>query len=248
MKMINLHVIASGSKGNASLIYDEETLILVDLGISKERLIEGLNEIGKSLNDISYAFFTHDHSDHIKSYEFIDEHKRFALSKTIPLIKTNVLKAYNEYTFGSFLVTPIKTSHDASSPCGYLFKNEGETLGYITDTGLLTPRALKLLTNLNYYYFESNYDENMLLNSGRPSILIARILSNKGHLSNDLSAKYLSMLVGSNTKEVILCHLSEECNEENVALNTHFDYYDKLGLDMSNIIYKCAKQRESVDL
>lgn len=246
--MINLHVIASGSKGNASLIYDDKTLILVDLGISKERLIEGLNEIGKSIDDITYALFTHDHSDHIKNFEFIDEKKRYALSKTIPLLKTNILKAYNEYQFGSFKVTPIKTSHDASSPCGYIFKDEKESLGYVTDTGALSTLSLKLLSNLNYYYFESNYDEEMLLNSGRPAILISRILSSKGHLSNDLSAKYLSMLIGSNTKEVVLCHLSEECNEENIALTTHYDYYDKLGLDISNIVFKCAKQWESINL
>lgn len=246
--MIKLHCIASGSKGNASLIFDDKTLILVDLGITKERLIEGLNEIGKSIEDIQFAFFTHDHSDHIKNYYFIDENKCYALSKTIPLKKENVLKAYNEYTFNTFKVIPLKTSHDASSPCGFLFINGLEKLAYITDTGKIDKLTLKYINNADYYYFESNYNDEMLINSGRTQILINRIMSNKGHLSNDQSAYYLSLLMGPNTKKVMLCHLSEECNTEEVALDTHYEAYNKLGIDISNIVFKCAKQWESVDL
>ncbi|HBS10740.1 MAG TPA: MBL fold metallo-hydrolase, partial [Firmicutes bacterium] len=59
--MIKLHCIASGSKGNAVIIFNNDTTILIDCGITRSRLIEGLNEINKTIDDINFALFTHDH-------------------------------------------------------------------------------------------------------------------------------------------------------------------------------------------
>lgn len=246
--MINLHVIASGSKGNASIIYSEKTTILVDLGVSKERLIEGLSEINKSIDDIDFAFFTHSHADHIKNAHLIDISKCYGLSKTLDFLPQNVLKNYIQYDFKDFKVTPIKTSHDVLTSCGFLFECENEKLAYITDTGMLSKKSLSFINNADYYYMESNYDETMLLESSRPRILKDRILSNKGHLSNEQSANYLVRLIGDKTKKIILAHLSEECNNEELALNTHYLIYRKNGIIFDDIEIIAAKQWSSVDL
>ena len=71
---MNLHVIASGSKGNAAIVYDEKTHILIDIGISKQELINGLKEIKLSLKDIDFVLITHDHSDHIKNVHIFIAH------------------------------------------------------------------------------------------------------------------------------------------------------------------------------
>lgn len=67
--MINACVLASGSKGNATLIFNNDTSILIDFGISKKEIEEKLSSIGKNLANLDYFLFTHAHSDHIKSYE-----------------------------------------------------------------------------------------------------------------------------------------------------------------------------------
>lgn len=245
---IKMHVIGSGSKGNATIISDGETNILIDLGVTKERFIEGLNEINMRPDDIDFAFFTHDHIDHIRNHEMIDENKRYALKDTIQLDKKHKLVAFKEYKFNTFKVTPIATSHDAKSPCGYVLESGDEKLVYITDTGVINIKTFNKMKGADIYFIESNYDNEMLINSGRPQFLIERIDSNHGHLSNMQSANYMAKLISLKTKAIILAHISEDCNTPEIALSTHQKIYDNLGLDYQNIDLRCAKQWESIDL
>lgn len=77
--MINAHVIGSGSKGNATIIYSKKTIILIDLGVDKSMFLHGLDEIGLNIKDIDFAFFTHNHTDHIKNFSLISREKRYGL-------------------------------------------------------------------------------------------------------------------------------------------------------------------------
>jgi len=67
---------------------------------------------------------------------------------------------------------------------------------------------------------ESNHDVEMLLHGKYPKWLKQRVLSDKGHLSNQASSFYLSKLIGDNTKQIVLAHLSHENNTEDIALDT----------------------------
>ena len=67
------HIIASGSKGNATIVVANKTVILIDMGITFIRLEEGLNEINLKPSDITAAIFTHNHSDHINGLKFYDK-------------------------------------------------------------------------------------------------------------------------------------------------------------------------------
>lgn len=246
--MIKSYILASGSKGNATLIFNEDTSLIIDFGISKRELEEKLSIIGKNLAEINYFFFTHAHSDHVKSFEMVPIEKRYSLRNVIPLLKENEIKCFSQYQFGSFLITPIKASHDSNPTCGYLIKDQNEELVYLTDTGQILKRTFNLIKNKTYYIIESNHDIDMLLNSSRPEILKRRILSYKGHLSNEDSAFYMCSLIGENTKKIVLAHLSEECNTPEVALETYRNIFLKRNIDLSNIKLKCANQHEVVEL
>ena len=246
--MINCFILASGSKGNSTLIFNDETSLIIDLGISKCEAEEKLSKLGKNFANINYFLFTHAHTDHIKSYNVVPIEKRFALKNVIPFPKENELKCYKEYQFGSFLITPIKASHDSGQACGYLIKYNEEELVYLTDTGIIPKRTLNLIKDKTYYIIESNHDVDMLLNSNRPKILKDRILSYVGHLSNEDSAFYMSNLIGSRTKKIVLAHLSEECNTEEIALETYFNVFEKRNIDFSNIEIKCDNQHEVIKL
>ena len=62
---MHFNIIASGSKGNATVVKYKSTSILIDMGISFERLENGLKELGLLPNQLTGAIFTHNHSDHI---------------------------------------------------------------------------------------------------------------------------------------------------------------------------------------
>ena len=76
----------------------------------------------------------------------------------------------------------------------------------------------------------------MLQNSSYSFELRKRILSDKGHLSNEDSAKYLAKYIGNNTKYILLAHLSEENNTKELAYNTLKNKLEKNNIKFNNII------------
>lgn len=227
--MLSFLNIASGSKGNATLIYSETTLFLVDMGISFSELKKGLDLLGKKENEIEAVFITHDHSDHIKGIPLLDENLPLISDKGNYPRLDYISEPFKTFTLGDIDITPLKTSHDATSPIGFLFENNGESLLYMTDTGYIPSKTQSYMRDATYYVIESNYDSEMLYNSSRPDTLKHRIDSRKGHLSNDQSSRYMAKLIGDSTKAIYLAHLSEECNTPEKALLAHQKALEKAG-------------------
>ena len=240
------HIIASGSKGNATVIVSNKTVLLIDMGITLSRLEEGLGEINLKLNDITGALFTHDHTDHISGIKFLSPKIMYALEGTLPSSLSKVVLVNKEFKIGDFLITPIETSHDATNPCAYLIKDKDSSLFYMTDTGIFLEENLPLIKNPTYLIIESNHDIKMLLNTNRPFELKNRIMSEKGHLCNEDSAIAAISIIGEDTKEIVLAHLSEEANTPEVALAAYQKIFKHFGVPFDKYRIKCAKQRESL--
>ncbi len=242
--MMKYAVLASGSKGNSTIVSSGKTNILIDCGISKKRLNERLAICGLGITDINIVLVTHSHSDHTAGLKNFDESMQFSqlfvLGKNIP--ESQILCPFTKYKFGDFFVTPIPLSHDAINTTGYIIEDKNEKLVYITDTGYVSEKALDLSKNADYYIFESNHDPKMLCESGRPQELIKRILSDHGHLSNLEASYYLSGLVGDKTKEIVLAHLSEECNTPQIALETYNKVMMTQLCEIPNILVRCADE------
>lgn len=235
------HIIASGSKGNATVVANNNTRILIDMGISLCRLEEGLAEINLTLDDIDAAFFTHNHTDHIGGIKFLSPKKMYALDGTLPGTLSNVIELNKPVVIKDIEVTPFKTSHDATNPCGYMLKSHGETLVYMTDTGVFLDENLPLIQNPDYLIIESNHDISMLLKTNRPFELKERIMSDHGHLCNEDSAIAAISIIGDKTKEIVLAHISEEANTPEVAIEAwkkifaHFGKrFDKYNIRVAN--------------
>lgn len=240
------HIIASGSKGNATVVATSKTRILIDMGISFCRLEEGLKEIGLEVSDIDAAIFTHNHSDHIGGIRFLSPKIMYALEGTLPTSLTNVVELNKTFKINDIEITPFKTSHDATNPCGFKLKSHAETLIYMTDTGVFLDCNLPLINNPDYLIIESNHDLSMLLKSDRPMVLKDRIMSDKGHLCNEDSAIAACSIIGDNTKEIILAHISEECNTPEVALKAYKEMFKELGKDFSKYNIRVANQYVSL--
>ena len=243
---MKIYVIKSGSKGNATLIYDEGRLLLIDMGICLRDLKAACNSIGKNLIDIEAMLLTHEHSDHTAGIKYLDPLPIYCTKETYDAPNVVEILPYEKFKIGHLEITPVSTSHDVKNPLGFVIKNKTEKLVYLTDSGKIPAKTLVKLKNADYYVFESNHDEEMLWNTNRPYILKRRILSDKGHMSNTQSANYLVKLVGPKTKEIILAHLSEEANSPEVCLKTHKKIFKIAKVSLKNIRLICANQHEMV--
>ena len=218
-------VISSGSKGNATLVFDGETTLLLDFGISKKRVEKALEAYGKSFQDISAVFLSHTHSDHASDAFNTPLEKLYAPQPNVPKVKEllsgeHLLTPFSKTQIGCLSIQALPVSHDCPNTMAYLVEDGKESLVYLTDTGFVPEKDFPYLQGKTYYIFESNHDPKMLYESKRPDYLIRRIISDRGHLSNMDSGYYLSILLSSDTKEIVLAHLSEECNKPDLALST----------------------------
>ena len=243
-------VLASGSKGNSTYIKTKNHEILIDAGCTMTYLNEKLIENNTNLDNIDYIFITHTHSDHVSSIKNIIKKYSPTLILTIPMLEDlpylktyeNIILLEDVMIIDNLLIENIKTSHDTSDSRGYIINEGDSSVVQITDTGYLNQKYFNKLKNKTVYIFESNHNADMLLNGRYPGWLKRRVASDKGHLSNESSAFYLSKIIGSNTKEIILAHLSEENNTPEIALETLQNEFKDHEIEFNNIII--AKQNE----
>lgn len=240
------HIIASGSKGNATLVVSNKTVLLIDMGITLTRLEEGLKEVNLSKSDISGALFTHNHTDHISGIKFLSPKIMYALEGTLPSSLSHVVCLNTPFKIGDFEITPIETSHDAINPCGFLIKDKDSSLFYMTDTGVFLEENLPLIKDPTYLIIESNHDIKMLLHTNRPFELKNRIMSEVGHLCNEDSAIAAISIAGEHTKEIVLAHLSEEANTPEVAIESYKKIFNHFGVSFDKYQIRCANQWSSL--
>ncbi len=247
-------VLASGSKGNATYINSNGTNILIDAGTNVTYLKETLNNISVSLSDINYILVTHTHIDHINALkDIIKKYQPFICisEKMYHEISyfhsySNIIIYNNEIIIDNIQINVFNTSHDTSDSYGFIIDDNITSLVYITDTGYLNSKIFPQISNKNYYIFESNHDVEMLINGKYPKWLQQRILSDKGHLSNDRAGFYLSKVIGDQTKKIVLAHLSEENNCAEIALRTVSEKLIENEAPFTNIC--CAQQFEMVEV
>lgn len=244
-------VLASGSKGNSTLIQTENTNTLIDLGMSNLYIEKQLIALGIDPDKIDNVFITHTHVDHVAGLKvFVKKHKPtvYLTQKMYDELKETVI--FNDYVIleddvfiNDLSVKYFKTSHDAPDSVGYIFSSKDKEFVYVTDTGYINTKYFDELSNKDIYVFESNHDVQMLMdNPNYPYQTKQRILSDKGHLSNKDSSYYLSKLVGNKTKHIVLAHLSEQNNDKDLALST---LKEKIG---SDIDVRIATQDTMTDL
>ncbi len=238
-------VISSGSSGNATIVISDGHAILLDFGISKRRIQEALKNYGLTFSDLQACLLTHTHSDHASQAFQMPLDKLYSTSSKVskidsPIKDDHILKPFDKLILEPFTITILPLSHDAHNTCGFVVSDGKEELVYLVDTGFVPEKDFPYLKGKDYYVFESNHDPEMLYQSSRPEYLIRRIISDTGHLSNVDSAYYLSMFVSEKTKEIVLAHLSKECNNPSLALST-FEKVMQVQLGyLPNIDVRCA--------
>ena len=248
---MKVSVLSSGSKGNTTYIQSDKAKILIDIGNTAKYVKEKLEDFGVQLEELDGILITHTHIDHIKGLKVFEKKYHVPVYITDKMHKSldfldNYIPLSDEFDIKDIHITAIKTSHDVEDSRGYIISNADKSIVYITDTGYINNKYFDILSNRNLYIMESNHDVEMLTNGKYPFQLRQRILSDRGHLSNYDSAKYLSSFIGDNTKYILLAHLSEENNTEELAYETLISRLNNDTKHVDNIII--AKQDKETEL
>lgn len=229
---MELHTLASGSSGNCILLSHCGSHILVDAGISCRRITTALRSLGIEPEELAGVCITHEHSDHIAGLATLTKHYALPLYTSPGTARQLCYRmagledlirplAPGEATeVGAFLLGGFSTSHDASEPMGFTFSADGRKAAVVTDLGFVSDEVLRAVVGSQAVVCESNHDVEWLKSGPYPYYLKARILGDKGHLSNEAGAALALRCAQAGAHTVILAHLSAENNSPERALQT----------------------------
>ena len=240
--------IASGSSGNCIYVGSDNTHLLVDAGISKKRIEDGLDKLELKGEELSGILITHEHSDHIQglgvfsrkygipiyaSKGTIDGIRNYKSLGTVQDELFHEIKCNEMFMIGDIAVKPFSISHDAYEPTGFRMEHQDKAIAIATDLGKFDDYIVENLKGLNGIVLEANHDIHMLEVGPYPYPLKQRVLGERGHLSNELSGRLLCQILHDGLKCVMLGHLSKENNYAELAYETV-----KLEVTLSNTQYK----------
>lgn len=250
--MLALHVLASGSSGNAAVVENVVTGagVLIDCGICKRDFLSRCDQAGFDPARIEAAFVTHEHGDHVKGLGVVLRGlaklgcqppiyvargcvaNSDALAKVTEAFEVRELAAAagaSVIEAAGVRVIPFATSHDAAASFGFRIEDaaDGDAIGYLTDSGVVTPAAHAALADVRILALESNHDPKMLAAGPYPYVVKQRIASDAGHLSNGQAAAELAALVSASRaagqrepQTVVAMHISQNNNEYSLAKRT----------------------------
>ena len=225
---VEVHVLASGSDGNCTVIRSEDRAIMVDAGLSYKKTKSLMDVNGIDESEIEALFITHEHSDHVGGAGAIARKLDIPVfcnqntfnASNLGKVAHNPITMMNTVNVAGMNIIALPTSHDAVEPCAYLFDADGTKVLIATDTGKITYPIEHALEEANIAIIESNYDKKMLDYGPYPPSLKRLIDSDIGHMSNLECAKAVKRTMHNNGRKIFLGHLSRHNNTPDVAKDT----------------------------
>jgi phosphoribosyl 1,2-cyclic phosphodiesterase len=243
---IRFSVLASGSSGNSSLLESDGIGVLIDSGLGPRQLGYKMASFGATWKNVQAVLLTHTHSDHWKERTLAhlrrqriplychaghqEQLESYSTAFT-HLQQAGLVRPYEidrELQLSpSLRCVPFSLCHDGGVTCGFRFEGSADlygqpsTLAYAADLGCWQPELARILGDADVLALEFNHDVHMEKNSGRSPNLIARVLGDEGHLSNEQAAALLGeslrLTENGRLQHVVLLHLSRQCNKPSLA-------------------------------
>jgi phosphoribosyl 1,2-cyclic phosphodiesterase len=236
---VRMTVLASGSKGNSTVVSSSGTAILVDAGLSCRETLKRMALAGLDPQSLEAILITHEHQDHVNGVAVLARKlkipvymtgathqawKKWARNtqfKTDPerakLDNFEEFGSGKSFCIGNIGVTPFTIPHDAADPVGFVFTVEGVRIGFVTDLGYMPTNIRVQLKGCDGLLIESNHDLELLRNGPYPWSVKQRVMSRVGHLSNEELAKFFAEDYDGGAAFVVLAHLSENNNHPELA-------------------------------
>ncbi len=256
-----LHVqsFGSSSAGNCTLVWDNESAILVDCGFPPRFTAQNLQRLRKNISEVSAAVITHSHSDHIhpvtvetllrnKIPIYCHENVLGSLFRRFSHLMTDHYRKYfrtfdgQDFKINSLDIHTFEVPHDSEGGCfGYSItkgtSGNRKKVTISTDMGFPKPGLAEEFIDSDLIVIESNHDTEMLESSNRPAYLIQRI-KDIGHLSNKQSAEFVVDIVNKSYKHpvaVMLAHISQQCNTNELAEQCMTTALKKNSFDLTRV-------------
>lgn len=252
---MEIHTLASGSSGNCLLASAGGAHVLIDAGISCRRVTTALAALGVRPEELAGVLITHEHTDHVSGLATLT--KKYALPVytspgtarrlcyRIAALEDLVrpVAPGDSLNIGPFGVETFPTSHDAAQPMGFALTHGGRKAAVVTDLGYVTDEVRSGVQGAHLLVCEANHDVDWLESGSYPYYLKARILGNKGHLSNEAGAALACWCVEAGAATVLLAHLSAENNTPARALQVAQDMFRRAGIDPERDVVLSAAPR-----
>ena len=215
--------------------------MLIDAGISLRRITTALKNLDLTPGELTGVVVTHEHSDHIKGIKMLVKYHKTpimapegvacALGTAVPEAQHCIcgFKAGTVLTLGELNAQSFPTMHDTPESVGYRFEDGRTTFVFATDTGSITQAVYDAALGADMAVIEANHDIGMLKSGPYPYFLKQRILSARGHLSNDDCGHFAARLVSSGTRKIVLAHLSRDNNTPGLAYKTVGGVLERMG-------------------
>jgi len=223
--------IGSGSAGNALVVEQSSTRLLLDCGFGLRDTEQRLARISLSPDQLTGILITHEHEDHAGGVFKLARKYRIPVwlthgtlkmvERILPseMLDLRIIDSHSKFNINEIEIHPFPVPHDAREPVQYTFSNGDKTLGVLTDTGCSTPHIQTMLSGCDALMLECNHDIDMLMNGIYPMSLKQRVSGRLGHLDNKSAANILSKLDNSRLKHIVAAHLSEKNNKPELAID-----------------------------
>ena len=255
---MQVSVLASGSKGNSIFVEVGGTRLLIDAGISARRIKKSLAEIDVAVEDLDGILLTHEHRDHVGGLKTLTKNYRLPIYTRADTFRSMYCAADipeeccrpigEDFQIGGLDIRAFNISHDAADPVGYSICKKDFKCTVVTDLGFVSSSVQAAIDHSNMLVLEANHDPQLLRDGSYPWVLKQRILSNRGHLSNNDAAWALVRMQKQQTK-VLLAHLSEENNRPEVAHSTICEIIQSQGFALgAELDLQLTKPNETVTL
>ncbi len=228
--MVWVSVLGSGSSGNCTYIATEQVAILVDLGFGRRGLERRLRQAKLDNRPIDAVLVTHGHLDHIRGVlpfssqcrvpVYMNEGTRDEAPDLQQIVRWEGFRSDSSFSIGDLQVESFPVSHDAAEPVGFRFASNGVCGTLVTDLGELNTTVIDRLSGCDWLVLESNHDEEMLKIGPYPWQVKQRVLSKKGHLSNQELSTFLTHHFDHRASHLFLAHLSRQNNDPQIALES----------------------------
>jgi phosphoribosyl 1,2-cyclic phosphodiesterase len=232
---MRMTVLASGSRGNCTVLSTEYASVLVDAGLSCKETLKRMRAAGEDPHRLRAILISHEHQDHVAGLQvlarkllipvYITESTYFRWrnehrddeGRPATLERCEHFQAGSSFTVADITVTPFTIPHDAADPCGFTFSSAGIKIGVVTDLGYLPANVKMNLRGCDGLMIESNHDLEMLRNGPYPWMVKQRVMSRVGHLSNTALAEFFAGEYDRKAAFLVLAHLSQENNHPELA-------------------------------
>ena len=201
--------------------------------------------MGLDFPNIMGVLITHDHADHIRAVGTLGERVHLPIYSTA-LIHEGIDRNYGvreklrtsrryfekgkEWELFGMKINTFNVEHDSTECVGYSIDYLDQRFVIMTDCGSVNEEMEAYVRTANHLVIEANHDEHMLLNGPYPTYLKERILSPRGHQSNDTCGEILERNWHPDLRNVWLCHLSLENNNPQLAYDTVASYLEELDI------------------